>query len=696
MDERGQERTVETLERTANGRTWLVVTLDNPPVNATSETVRADLLAAFEAIDARPTAPDGVVIAGRNDAFVGGADIREFGKAPAEPTLSRVLAAVEACPVPVVAAIDGPALGGGYELALVCDGRVATARSIIGLPEVTLGMIPGAGGTVRLPRLVGVAEAIALVTSGSRIGAEKALSLGMIDAIAEDDVVEAACALLERLEGHKARLLDRPVPDSAEGAVGEAEKAARKKARGSNAVAAAIDAVKDAARLPVNEALERERRTSLDLRHGEQAAALRHLFFAERAAGSRAKAAKPLPVAKVGVVGAGQMGRGIALAFATRGFDVRLCDASPDALAGAVDHLRKAAESMEAAGRMPSASKIVERISTGEVASLGDCDLVIEAIIEDMDAKKALIGELDTIVRSEAILASNTSYLDVDAIAASSAHPGRVAGMHFFNPAHVMRLVEVVHGAASTPETIATLMTVCKKLGKVAVPAGVGEGFIGNRIFSAYRRQCEYLLEDGAYPEDIDAAMRDFGMAMGPFAVFDLAGLEIAWATRKRLAPTRDPRERYVVVADRLCEAGRFGRKAGKGWYAYDEAGKPVPDPEVRTLIEEASAEKGIIRRPFSSDEIRTRLLATMVSEACLILDDGIAERAGDIDLVLVNGYGFPRLAGGPLFWAARQPREAMMEAIDGLTVASGLTARHAENLESVLDEVSARGRRPR
>ena len=677
--------TVAMTQRAVEGRRLAVLTIDNPPVNAAARQVRADLLHAFRALE-EAAGLAGVVLSGANGNFVAGADIREFDKPPAEPHLADVVAAIEACRLPVVAAIDGAALGGGYELALGCDFRLATERSIVGLPEVTLGLIPGAGGTVRLPRLVGVATAIGLISTGRRVPAGEARGLGMIDGIVAGDVVGAACELLARSAIGKNVVLERPVIPSPPGETEAAGTAARKQARGSQAVLASIDAVGRAASQPAGEALRHERETSLRLRRGEQSQALRHLFLAERAAARAPENARPLAIATAGVVGAGQMGRGIAVALASAGYRVCITDSDRHALEAVGAHLRKLAQSMERSGRAVSANDLLARISVCDLDAFGACDLVVEAIVEDMHAKQALFEALDAIVRPDALLASNTSYLDIDALAGRTSRPARVAGMHFFNPANVMRLVEIIRGEASAPETLATLMAVCKKLGKVGVPARVGEGFIGNRIFSAYRRQCEFLLEEGSCPEDVDRAMQDFGMAMGPFAVFDLAGLDIAWATRRRLAPGRDPAERYVAIADRLCEAGRFGRKAGKGWYLYSDDGRPLPDPVVRGLIEEASREKGLERRAFPAEEIRSRLLAAMINEACLVLAGGIAERSSDVDLVLVHGYGFPKLKGGPLFWASRRPRPEVIAMIDDMVGVSGPTARRAPNIDEVLD----------
>lgn len=666
-----------------------VITIDNPPVNAASREMRADLLAVVTAAS-RETDLLGIVLVGANANFVGGSDIREFD-APAEPPhLPEVIAALESCPVPVVAAIDGAALGGGYELALGCDARVATRRAAVGLPEVTLGLIPGAGGTFRLPRLVGIAETIRLVTSGRRVRGEEALQLGMVDAVAEGDLFESAVAHLAKLSAQKRILRDLPAIAATPAEIEAAENAARRKASGSEAVDAAIAAIHAGTTLPAEEALAAERARSLRLRVGEQSKALRHLFFAERAALKLPAGVEPKHVSTVGIVGAGQMGRGIALAFAGRGYTVRIAEASEAQLAAGMEALRDSAGQLAAKGRVSSAETLMTRISGGPIEAMADCDLVVEAIAEDMAAKTALFAKLDRLCRPDAILASNTSYLDINALAAATRRPAQVAGLHFFNPANVMRLVEVVHTDTIAPETEATLLAVAKKLGKIPVVASVSEGFIGNRIFSAYRRQAEFLVEEGAFPEDVDRAMRAFGMAMGPFAVFDLAGLDIAWATRKRLAPMRDPRERYVAIADRLCEAGRFGRKAGRGWYDYSSSAAGEPDPAVHRLIEQASADAGIRRRRIDDAEIEARLLAAIVNEAALVLSEGVARRPSDIDLVFVHGYGFPAVKGGPLHWASRQSRKAIRESVRIMADASGVGVEPAENLDETLDAAAA------
>jgi len=676
-----------TFQPHAAGNRIAIVTIDHPPVNAGSMQLRRDLLDVFTLLRAEDDLA-GAVLIGANGNFVAGSDIREFDGAPLSPHLPEVIAAIEACPFPVIAAIEGAALGGGYELALGCDFRLARPNALVGLPEVTLGLIPGAGGTYRLPRLVGPAKAIGLITSGRRVKADEALDLGMIDAITENDLLSAAIEQItanppKRILRQLAARSDSPAEMEA------AEKAALRKAAGSLAAAEAITAVKASASPDADTVLEQEREASLRLRRGPQSQALRHLFFAEREAARPPEGATPKKIAIAGVAGAGRMGVGIALAFASRGIRVRLAEQNPDVLAAARQSLAEQAEQMAARGRAKSAVAITDLVSDGPLEDMADCDLVIEAITEDMQAKKSLFTQLAAIVADDAILASNTSYLDINELAADIKNRERVAGLHFFNPAHIMKLVEVVQAEHTSIDVVASLLGLCRKLGKIPVVAQVGEGFIGNRIFNAYRAQCEFLLEEGCYPEDIDQAMTEFGMAMGPFAVFDLSGLDVAWAMRKRLAPTRDPKARYVSIADTLCEEGRFGRRTGKGWYDYS-SGKATPDSHVQAVIDQASADKNIIRKSISSAEIQSRILAAIVNEAAWVLADGIAARSADIDLVLVNGYGFPALMGGPLHWAAHQPRAAFLTSIATMAAASEAGVTIAPNLRDILDQAEA------
>ncbi|MGN7292709.1 3-hydroxyacyl-CoA dehydrogenase NAD-binding domain-containing protein [Rhizobium sp. SAFR-030] len=631
----------------------LVVTLDNPPVNATSADVRQGLKKALSHAE---TAEDvtAVVLTGAGKTFIGGADIKEFGKPAVEPTLPSIIEMIEALSKPVVAALNGAALGGGLEVALACHHRIASPTAQVGLPEVKLGIVPGAGGTQRLPRLIGIPAALDLVASGRVVKTGEALALGAIDAVAESDLVDAAIAVASGLVGTPLRRTGSLTVAAADPA--EIEKTAAKilaKARGQKAPAEAVRLVTSASR-PLAEGLADERSTFLALRDSDEAKALRHVFFAEREASKvdGRDGVKPRPVTTIGICGLGLMGSGIAVAALGAGYAVIGLDQTPEAAEKGRERILGLLQRNLSSGRLDQAgfdAQAAKLSVTASDADLAPCDLVIEAVFDDLAVKIDLFRRLDQVLREDAILATNTSYLNPDEIAAATAHPERVLGLHFFSPAHVMRLLEVVRCAATAPDVLATGLAVAKAQRKLAIVTGVTEGFIGNRIFSAYRREAEFLLEDGALPHEIDSALEGYGFPMGLFAVYDMAGLEIAWARRKRQAATRDPSERYVEIADRLCEAGRLGQKSGRGWYAYPD-GKRTVDPQVTAIIEAVRAEKGIAPRSFSAAEIQQRLLKAMAAEGDALLAEGIAARPGDIDLVMINGYGFPAHKGGPMF----------------------------------------------
>ncbi len=633
-----------------------VIEIDNPPVNATSQAVRAGLLAAIHDVDRNPQI-EAAVIACAGRTFVAGADIREFGQPPREPHLPDVINAIESCSKPVVAAIHGTALGGGCEIALACHARVAEPGASLGLPEVKLGLVPGAGGTQRLPRLVGLDAALDLATSGRTVKAAEALRLGLVDRLSSGDLRQDAMALARELVGQPPRRTGERAVTAMEAEAALAKVAEiRRKARGAEAPGRAAELVLLSASLPLHDGMARERETFLELRSSEQSAALRHAFFAEREVTRLPgfDSIEPRSIQKVGIVGAGTMGSGIAIAFADAGFDVKVVETSEQALAAGQARIADVYDRQVASGRITAAVKDERLQSIGYAlgtSSLADRDLVIEAVFEDLEVKRALFRDLDAILPPGTILATNTSYLDVNLIAAATSRPADVVGLHFFSPANVMKLLEVVRTESTADEVVATGLALAKRLRKIPVVCRVCDGFVGNRILSRYRPQAEYLLEEGALPHEIDAALEAFGFPMGPFAVSDLAGLDIAWARRKRLAPTRDPRERYVDIADRLCEAGRFGRKTGAGWYRY-EGGKREVDPFVTALVEEASKRRGLTRRPISAEEIQSRIRAAIVNEACKILDERIVERPLDVDVVMMHGYGYPAWRGGPLFEA--------------------------------------------
>ena len=636
-----------------------VVTIDNPPVNALGLDVRKGLLDALETTEA-DTAVSSVVLTCAGRTFIAGADIREFGKPPVEPHLPDLLARIERATKPWVAAIHGTALGGGLETALVCSHRIAARDAKLGLPEVNLGLIPGAGGTVRLPRVVAAEKALEMISGGKPVAAMAALEMGLIDAIADGDLREAAIALAEKAAGDASRLplSERPPIAATDEMQFEAMIAKIEKRAGQqNAPKAAIASVRNALSMSAGDAFAAEREAFIALRADPQSAALRHIFFAERgtARSDRIKNVTPMSLEDVGVVGGGTMGAGIAAACLLSGFkvimverDAKAADAGRSRVEAILDGSRKRGLISEDAH-----AGLLERFAAADrYEALAASDLIIEAVFEEMAVKKQVFERLDEVAKPDAILASNTSYLDVNEIAAKTRNPTRIVGLHFFSPAHIMKLLEIVVPDTLDDRVLATSVAFAKRLRKIAVLSGVCDGFIANRIMSAYRAEAEYMLEDGALPWQIDRAMTDFGLPMGVFSMQDLAGLDIGWARRKRQAPTRDPNERYVEIADRLCEQGRFGRKTGRGYYLYDEAGKASPDPEIEALIVAESARKGIQREAMNDDMIMQRVLGAMVAEANRVLDEGIAANPDDIDVVMVNAFGFPRWRGGPMFMA--------------------------------------------
>ncbi|MDK9697178.1 MAG: 3-hydroxyacyl-CoA dehydrogenase NAD-binding domain-containing protein [Siculibacillus sp.] len=638
-----------------------LVTIDNPPVNAAGRDVRAGLAEAIARAGENPRIA-AVVIAAAGRTFVAGADIREFGEPPVEPFLPDVCAAIETSRKPVVVAVHGTALGGGCELALAAHARVAAPGTRFAQPEIDLGIVPGAGGTQRLPRLVGMIAAIEMIGGGRRLATEEAARLGLVDEIATDDLVAAAVAHARRLVGHSPRRTrDLTVPPFDRVAAEAAVVAVENKARRQISPGEAARVTLAAADLPFDEGVARERATFLRLVASDQAAALRHVFFAEREAAriERIAGVAPRPVARFGVVGAGTMGAGIAVAAVDAGFEVTVVEMNDEAVAKGRDRIAAIRDRAVASGRLSAAAasqKLAATRLATDLSALAGADLVVEAVFDDLAVKRDLFARLAAVVRPDCVLATNTSYLDPNAIGEGLAHPERLVGLHFFSPAEVMRLAEVVDTATTSAETLATVVAVARKLGKLPIVTGVCEGFAGNRIWAVFRRECEFMLEEGALPQEIDAALEAFGLPMGPFAVFDLSGLDIAWSLRKRKAATRSPDERYVAVADRLCEMGRFGRKTGAGWYAYPE-GRRTADPLVARLCEEESASKGIARRAFTAQEIVDRLIAVMAVEGERILAEGIVARASDIDLVFVTGYGWPRWLGGPMYRAGRLDR---------------------------------------
>jgi 3-hydroxyacyl-CoA dehydrogenase len=656
----------------------LVIVADNPPVNALGIVVREGLIAGIKEALADDSIK-AVVLRCDGRTFFAGADITEFTKAPMEPSLPNVIDTIEASAKPVIAAIHGTALGGGCEITLGCHYRIAVPSAKIGTPEVKLGLLPGAGGTQRLPRVAGIETAVEMCATGTPIGAERALEIGLIDRLSGEDSLASEAIAFAREMIAKGPRPTRDLPVRGDVAAIEAfSKANARKFRGFDAPATNIACVEAATRLPFDEAIVFEREQFMKLMAGGQSAAQRHIFFAERQANKidgLETDVKPRPIARVGVIGAGTMGGGISMNFLSAGVAVTIVEMKPEALDKGVCIMRKNYEASAAKGR----------ITTGQVEGamgllkptlaledLADCDLIIEAVYENMDVKKEIFGKLDKIAKPGAILASNTSYLDINEIAASTSRPQDVLGLHFFSPANVMKLLEVVRGAKTAPDALMTAMGLAKKIGKVAVVAGVCHGFIGNRMLKPRQLQAMKMLMEGATPQQIDKVHTDFGMPMGPFQMADLAGVDIGWH--------RDP-TRIDSIRDALAAVGRLGQKTGKGFYDYDEKRNPTPSAETQQIIDDFSNKAGITKREIGDQEIIERTLYTMINEGALILEEGMAQRASDIDVVWIYGYGWPVYRGGPMFWADAEGNDKIVAGLEkhGFTVAP-LLAEKARN----------------
>jgi 3-hydroxyacyl-CoA dehydrogenase len=642
-----------------------LISVNHPPVNALSQAVRQGLIEALDGALADPSVT-AVVVAGAGRTFIAGADIAEFGKPLKAPSFTEVIARYDGSDKPIVAALHGTALGGGLELALGCHYRVAARDAKCGLPEVKLGIVPGAGGTQRLPRLIGVPKALAMIVSGDPIGAAEAKSVGLVDEVVESgDLVEAAIAFAQRVATQRPLPRARDLTAHLERAKADpsifdkARKDATARSRGGKAPLRCIDAVQASVELPFEKGLARERELFNEAVESLESQALRHVFFAERTA-ARIPDVPPetptLPVRKVAVLGAGTMGGGIAMAFANAGIAVVLVDREQALVDKGLGIVAKNYAATASKGKLTQ-SEMEARVGrikgTTTWEDLGDVDLVIEAVFEEMGLKKEIFARLDTICRPDAILATNTSTLDVDEIARSTSRPEQVIGLHFFSPANVMRLLEIVRGEKTSKAVIATSMKLAKQIGKVGVLVGVCNGFVGNRMLHRYGREAQLLIQEGALPQQVDGVLTRFGFAMGPCATSDLAGLDVGWRIRKG-QPKPPAAERYSgAVADRLAEMGRHGQKTNAGFYKYEAGSRvPVPDPEVEAIITLVSKELGIERRAVSDDEILERCMFSMISEGAKILDEGIALRASDIDTVWINGYGFPAHRGGPMFHA--------------------------------------------
>jgi 3-hydroxyacyl-CoA dehydrogenase len=668
-----------------------VLTINSPPVNALSADVRNGLRDGAVQAAADP-AVKAIVIMCAGRTFIAGADISEFGKPPKGATLPELRAALEWAPKPIIAAIHGTALGGGFEVALMCHYRVAVPSAKFGLPEIKLGLIPGAGGTQALPRLSGVENALEIILSGNPFDAKKALGWGVADEIVEEGKLrEGALAFARKIvDTHMPLRKIRDLSDKIEPARGKPEifeKIRRdnaRKYRGFEAWKAALKAVQAAVDLPYEEGLKVERQAFVELVPSEQSRAQRYVFFAERKVWKIADVpddTPTLPIKKVGVIGAGTMGGGISMNFLNAGIAVTIVETAQAALDRGLGTIRRNYENTAKKGRLTQADVETRMglLSSGlNLDSLSDCDLIIEAVFENMEIKKEVFGKLDKIAKKGAILASNTSYLNIDEIASATTRPDHVLGMHFFSPANVMRLLEVVRGAKTAKPVIATVMQLARKIGKIGVLVGVCHGFVGNRMLAQRQREAQKLILEGAMPWDVDRVIYDFGLPMGPFAMSDLAGLDIGWSKETSKSST---------IREILCEMDRRGQKTGAGFYDYDEQRNAKPSPVVEKIILDFAAKKGINRRTISDEEILERCIYPMINEGAKILEEGKAQRASDIDIVWINGYGWPVYRGGPMFYADLVGPEKVLAKLKEFEATMGDDFKPAPLLESVAAE---------
>ena len=678
-----------------------VITINNPPVNALSPGVPEGISEALDLISGDDSVRAAVLIGGGRT-FVAGADIKEFGKMtsgkPRGAGLLPLLLTIEDSSKPVIVAIHGTAFGGGLELAMAGHYRVAVRSAQVGQPEVKLGIIPGAAGTQRLPRLAGVAKALEMCATGNPIKADEALKFGIVDRIIEGDLLAGAVAFAREVADKpapKTRERNEKLGDAAENAslFSSARETAAKKQRGLLAPVAAIDAIEAATKMPFEEGCKFEQKLFIDCLFSEQSKALIHVFFSEREVSKIPdvpKEAPIIPIKSAAVVGAGTMGGGIAMVLANAGIPVLLKEADQAALDRGLATIKSNYANSVKRGRFTqeAADERFNRIRpTLSYDGFSNVDLVIEAVFEGMALKKEVFKELDRVCKPGAILASNTSTLSIDEIAASTSRPAFVIGTHFFSPANVMRLLEIVRGKATSKEVIATCMQLSKTLGKVGVLVGNCRGFVGNRMFGPYRREAQFLVEEGASIEAVDKALVDFGNAMGPLAVGDLAGLDVGWRIRKEYQHMEVPGVRQPIAEDRLCELGRFGQKTGAGWYKYDDQRRASPDPAVDELVRQWVAEAGIVQRQISADEITERCIYALVNEGARILEEGYALRASDIDIIYLNGYGFPAHRGGPMWYADAVGLKKVYERVSEFHRQHGETWRPAPLLKRLAEQ---------
>jgi 3-hydroxyacyl-CoA dehydrogenase len=642
-----------------------VVTVDNPPVNALSHAVREGLMKQIDRA-AADDAVEAIVLIGAGRTFPAGADIREFDQPTRDPHLVAIVDHFDAIEKPIVAAVHGTALGGGLELMLGCHFRVAAPGARVGTPEVKLGIFPGAAGCQRLPRVAGLDHALELIVLGEPIGAADALDYGIVDEIAEGDLLDGALEFAKKVfdESIPRRISSEPKdgigsPDDFAEVIQKYRDLATRRMRGQESPHEAIGSVIDGLEMPYDQAVAADRERFKRCKDSDQSKALRYAFFAEREAAKIpgvGKEIQPRPVERGAVIGAGTMGGGIVMCFANAGIPVTAIETSQEALDRGLDTIEKNYQGMVDRGRIDAAEmdRRLGLISTSlDYSGAGDADLIIEAAFEDLELKKDIFAKLDAVAKPGAVLASNTSYMDINQIAAATGRPEDVIGLHFFVPANVMKMLEVVRTDTSSPEAVATGMRVARAFGKVGGLAGVSHGFVANRSRAPLVREAIFLVEEGASPVQVDQVMRDFGMPLGVLAVSDLSGIDVGWRMRQSLAHLRDPEERYVHLADRLCELGRFGRKTGSGWFSYGDGGSlPVPDPEVDEIAAQVAAEQGIERRQIDGAEILDRCLYAAVNEGAKIVEEGVALRASDIDIMWQYGFGFPRWRGGIMYHA--------------------------------------------
>lgn len=678
--------------------TVAIITLKSPPVNALGFLLRQGILDGLK-LAIEDNEIKAIVLIGDGRCFSGGADIREFGNPPVNPSLQDVIECLESITKPVIAAIHETAIGGGLELVLGCHFRLGATTAKLGCPEIKLGLLPGGGATQRLPRLVGLESALDIILSGKFLSAESCLSVGLLDRVVKKNLQLEAISFAHEVIFEKTplRVIRNFKPGKTEAnatIIAAARKGIEKRSRGLIAPAHCIDAIESSFNLTFDNGLKRERELFMKCVQSEQSRAQRHAFFAERAAmriPDIPKDVSPRSIVTAAIIGGGTMGRGIAMTFASSDIPVQIIEIDEGTLKTSLNLVKENYSRSVSRGRMDqSAMDRSLDLITGstDMKNAGNADIVIEAIIEDLEAKKEVFRILDLVCKNEAVLASNTSTLDINVIASVTNRPHAVVGTHFFSPANIMKLMENVRGEATAKDVVATVMQLARRIGKIPVLAGVCDGFIGNRMLHAYTRQANFMLEEGALPHEVDQAIYNFGFPMGPFAMGDLAGLDVGWAIRKHRSKTRDSTERYSSIADQICELGNFGQKTGLGWYRYEKKShKPLRDPEIENIIVATSESLGIKRRTFSEEEILERCMLTLINEGARILEEGIALRASDIDITWLYGYGFPVYRGGPMYYADQIGLDKVYDGLNRLKSRGDSSLKPAALIEKLAKE---------